>query len=531
MSRAGMGRSLKIALFATGCSGIVAEFVLSTLATYLGGNAVLQWTLVMSLMLFSMGIGSRCSRHFHSHLLDTFIFTEFLLSLLCAVSAVFAYGLAAHTESVDLVIYGQSMIIGTLIGLEIPLVTRLNGEYEELRINISTVMEKDYYGALLGGLLFAFVALPYLGLTYTPILLGAVNFLVATLILFRYFPLVRRRGLLTAACGVTVICLFAIAATARPIIRYGEQKKYRDKIIHVEQTPYQKIVMTRWREDYWLYINGQEQFSTVDEELYHEPLVHPAMGLSRDHRRVLIIGGGDGLAAREVLKYPDVTHVTLVDLDPGMTRLAARHPVLLGINQGAFHDPRIRVENADAAAFLEGTAAGAAGNPSGFSGREHHFFGVVLVDLPDPDTVDLMHVYSLSFYQKIRRRLSDGGVMAVQATSPFFSPRAFRCILRTISAAGFSAMPYHNQVPTMGEWAWILAVPHISMGPEKLKRMAASFEWRAPETRFFNKDAMLAMMHFGKGVLEEDLMADVRVNTLADPVLYQYYLSGKWDLY
>jgi len=178
--------ALKASLFATGCAGIVAEFVLSTLATYLIGNAIFQWTIVMSLMLFAMGLGSHASRFFKKNLLDVFILVEFLLSILCAVAAELAYGLAAFTHYTGLIIYSQAFIIGCLIGLEIPLVTRLNDDYEELRVNISGVMEKDYFGALFGGLLFAFLALPYLGMTYTPIILGSINFLVASFLLWKF---------------------------------------------------------------------------------------------------------------------------------------------------------------------------------------------------------------------------------------------------------------------------------------------------------------------------------------------------------
>jgi spermidine synthase len=510
------GTILKIALFATGCAGIVAEFVLSTLATYLIGNAIVQWTLVMSLMLFAMGLGSRISRMVRSDLIDAFIFVEIALSLLCATSAMLAYGLAAHTDYVELVIYLQAMAIGNLIGFEIPLVTRINEIYEELRINISGVMEKDYYGALLGGLIFAFLALPHLGLTHTPVLLGAVNFLVAALVLWRFFPLARRRGVLVSAFALAAVALVGIGVISRPLITYGEQRKYRDQVIYARQTPYQKIVMTRWRDHYWLYLNGQQQFSTVDEEKYHEPLVHPAMRVPRRVRRVLIIGGGDGLAAREVLKYPEVTRLTLVDLDPAMTEMGRNHPLLRSVNEGALADPRVRVINRDAAEFAADT-------------RER--FDVILIDLPDPDSIELMHVYSRGFYRTLRRRLHRGGVLVAQATSPFFAHRAFLCILKTVRASGFAALPYHNPVPTMGEWGWVIAVRREAASRETLRRRLLAADFDAIPTRFMNRDAMVAMLHFGKGVVGEAQLADIAVNTELNPVLFRYYLSGTWGVY
>lgn len=512
----GIGFILKVALFATGCAGIVAEFVLSTLATYLVGNAVFQWTIVMSLMLFAMGVGSRVSRHFHRRLLDSFILTEFTLSVLCAISAVVAYSFAAFTDYIELVIYFQAFVIGNLIGFEIPLVTRINEAYEELRINISGVMEKDYYGALLGGLVFAFVALPYLGLTYTPILLGMVNFFVASIILWRFYSLLERKRLIVSAFGTVLTFLVVLGILAKPVILFGEQGKYRDKVIYSAQTPYQKIVMTRWKEFFWLYINGQEQFSTFDEEKYHEPLVHPAVKLSPDPSDVLILGGGDGLAAREVLKHPEVKTLRLVDLDPAMTRLAKTHPVLLSINRGSLNDERVEVVNGDASTYMD---------------TDSRLYGVILIDLPDPDSIDLMHVYSKNFYDKLRRHLIRGGVLATQATSPYFSRKAFLCILKTMRAAGFSVLPYHNQIPTMGEWGWIIGVDRREVEEETLKSRVMEIDFSNIDTRYLNRDAVISMVHFGKGVIEKDALDEIRVNADINPVLYRYYLSGTWGVY
>ncbi len=507
---------LKVALFATGCAGIVAEFVLSTLATYLLGNAIVQWTVVMSLMLFAMGLGSRLSRHFHNRLLDTFILVEFSLSVLCAVSAELAYGISAWTEYTAMAIYGQALMIGCLIGLEIPLVLRLNQAYEQLRINISEVMEKDYFGALLGGFAFAFLALPYLGLTYTPIVLGAINFLVAAVLFWGYASLVEKKSTLGICFFLTLFLLVALTLLAKPIIRFGEQQKYRDKVVYEEQTPYQKIVMTQWKDHFWLYINGQEQFSTYDEERYHEPLVHPAMALAIHPENVLVLGGGDGLAVREILKYRSVSLVTVVDIDPAMTNLATQHPVLLSVNKGAFNDGRVRVVNQDAAGFLR---------------DDSKLYGVIIVDLPDPDTIDLMHVYSASFYRRIHRHLIAGGIMVTQAGSPYFARQAFQCILKTVESAGFSVLPYHNQIPTMGEWGWVLGARGEDTSPQTLKKRIMAQTYSQVDTRFLNQDATIAMVHFGKGVLDADLLEKIHVNTERNPVLHQYYLKGTWGVY
>ena len=511
-----VGSVLKISIFATGCAGIVAEFVLSTLATYLAGNAVFQWTMVMSLMLFSMGLGSRISKAFQKHLLKTYILVEFCLSVLCASSAIVAYSLFSYVGNVHMVIYTQALVIGGLIGFEIPLVTRLNEAYEELRTNIASVMEKDYYGSLLGGLFFAFFALPHLGLTYTPIVLGAINFLVASVLLFSFFELVEKKKLVVTVFSICSLALLALGIFAEPIILFGEQRQYQDKIIYSQQTPYQKIVMTRWKNYHWLYINNQEQFSTFDEEKYHEPLVHPAMQLSSHHKQVLILGGGDGLALREVLKYSNVKSVTLVDIDPEMTRLGKQHPVLLRINQGALNDERVKIVNQDARAFLH---------------QDTEYYGVIIIDLPDPDDVDLMHLYALGFYALARRHLTPGGIMVTQATSPYFAPKAFWCIIKTIRAAGFTTLPYHNHVPTMGEWGWVLGMKATEGDGAQLKRRALNLEMDQIDTRFLNRDAMISMVHFGKGLLDPEEISNIKINTQMNPILHTYYLSGSWAMY
>lgn len=508
--------ALKISLFATGCAGIVAEFVLSTLATYLIGNAIFQWTMVMSLMLFAMGLGSRLSRFFRSSLLDMFILVEFSLSILCAVAAAVSYSLASVTSYIAVVIYLQAFMIGCLIGLEIPLVTRLNEAYEELRINISGVMEKDYYGALVGGLAFAFLALPHLGLTYTPIALGSINFLVASFLLWRFFSLLAMKKRIVVAFGFTLVFLCSLAVLAEPIVRYGEQRKYKDKIIYADQTIYQKIVLTQWKQYYWLYINGQEQFSTYDEEKYHEPLVHPAMQLTASRENILVLGGGDGLAVREILKYEDVGGVTIVDMDPAMTGLARNHPVLSLVNKGAMQDPKVRIINKDAAVFVREDAG---------------LYGVVVVDMPDPDSIDLMHVYSLAFYRSIHRHLVRGGVMVTQATSPYFARKAFLCINKTIQAAGFATLPYHNQIPTMGEWGWVLGKKREDSTPEQLRQAAGGILFDGVPTRFVNRDAMTSMIHFGKGVFEKDMQETIKINRELAPELHRYYLDGTWGMY
>ena len=505
---------LKVCVFTTGCATMVTEYTLATLASYLLGNSILQWTVVISLMLFSMGLGSRYSRKYKTDLLDRFTLTEFGLSFLCTFSAMFCFWISAYTIHFGLVVYGVACMIGFMTGLEIPLITRINESYESLRENISSVMEYDYYGGLLGGALFAFVLLPFLGLTYTPVLIGSLNLLVASLILWTFPDHLTRPSILNIQFAVLLMASILAFAVAKPIILYGEQHKYKDKIVYQEQTRYQKIVVTQWKDDYWLFINGSTQFSTYDEERYHEPLVHPLLGLIKERKDILLLGGGDGLAAREILKYLDVENLTLVDLDPAMTQLARQDKIFLSINKGSLNDPRVRVINQDAYQFIKNSV---------------DLYDAVIIDLPDPKSVSLSLLYSLGFYKMVEKHLKPFGAMVTQSTSPLYSPEAFLCIKKTLEAAGFSTLPYQNSVPSMGQWGWVLGVRQKAMPAQRLKQDLTALEFADIKTRFLNRDAMISMAHFGKGLFEKE--AQIEPNTQFDHNILKYYRQGSWDLY
>ncbi|GJM60989.1 polyamine aminopropyltransferase [Persicobacter diffluens] len=508
-------RSLKIALFATGLSGIVAEYVLSTLASYFLGDSVIQFTLIVSLMLFAMGLGSRISRRFDEDLLATFISLEYILSFLVTFASLIAYGISLFPALTAVVIYGLSIVIGLLIGMEIPLVIRMNDAYEELKVNVSNIMENDYYGSLLGGIFFAFIGRPYLGLTYTPFVLGMVNFAVA----FWLFYLLKGHLKSGHLKKLRLASLFVMACwglglwKAGDIIAYGEQQRYADRVIFDQQTNYQRIVMTENKGEYWLFLNGNQQLSTLDEVPYHEAIVHPMLSQLKQPKDILILGGGDGCAVREVLKYPSVQNITLVDLDPAMTELAMEHPVMAEINQNAMKDPRVTVINGDGYTFL--------------ADHQNYYDGII-VDLPDPKNVDIGRLYSVEFYKLCYKHLRPDGLLVTQAGSPYYAEKAFHCIDLSFQQAGFNTLPYHTHLITLGEWGWILGSKNIPQ--EKMKEAFGRLDYPDEHTHWFNQSAMLMMMAFGKSVFKEDL-SQVKPNYLHHPTLYKYYLDGRWELY
>ena len=506
---------LKLCLFATGLSGIVAEYVLSTLATYFLGNSVLQWTMIVSIMLFSMGLGARFTKLMEGNLLEKFIWIEIALSILASFVSLIAYTVATYTVYTGFAIYSLSIIIGLLIGMEIPLVIRINDQFETLKINVSSMMENDYYGSLLGGMFFAFVGLPFLGLTYTPFVLGFVNYSVAIVLLIVLWKDLKEsiKKRLSLANSLVLVLLFAGMINANNVIAHGEEMRYKDRVIYSKQTKYQKLVITQSNEDYWLFINGNQQLSTVDEIMYHEPLVHPLLKLHPLPKDVLILGGGDGCAAREILKYPHVNNITLVDLDPEMTRIAAMHPVLSEINQHAMDHEKVTIINQDGYTYLE---------------NENTYYDIIIIDLPDPKTIELGRLYSYEFYKLCNRALRPHGLIITQAGSPYFASRAFKCIDKSMSEAGFSTVPLHNQVITLGEWGWIAGAKSLSK--TQFKEALIRLDFDEIPTRWINQEAMTLMTSFGKD-FTIDPADSIELNTIHNPVLFNYYMKGDWDLY
>jgi spermidine synthase len=291
-------------------------------------------------------------------------------------------------------------------------------------------------------------------------------------------------------------------AASNPLSAGLEQRLYRFPIILSTQTPYQQLVVTKWHNDVRLFIDGHLQFSSIDEDRYHETLVHPAMAALAHRQSVLIIGGGDGLAAREVLKYPDVVSVTLVDLDPGMTSLFAQQPLLATLNAHAFASPRLHVVNADGYQYLQQSQA---------------LYDLVVADLPDPRTEALQKLYTREFYGLVRDHLAPGGYFVTQAASPFYTAKAFWCIAATARSVWPVVAPFHVDVPSFGSWGFVLA----GATPMDVSALRVTVP-----TRFLTDAQLPGLFIFGKDALQQE--SGVAVNTLLRPVLPTYYQEG-WN--
>lgn len=498
---------LLLSVFVLAVCGLVYELIAGTLSSYLLGDSVKQFSLTIGIFLSAMGIGSFVSRAFTRQLLAVFIGTEILLGLVGGAMAVAGFISFTYSNLYVPTLYGFLILVGILVGLEIPLMIRILREAGSLRMTVANVLSADSVGAFFASVLFPFALVPHVGIVRAGLVMGLANVTVAGVLLWKFgVSLGAWRRWLSVAVALSGMVLLGGMVGANRMVTFLEDQLYQDEVIFAKQSAYQRIIVTRWRADVRLYLNGHLQFSTVDEYRYHEPLVHPAMSMAKRHQRVLILGGGDGLAAREVFKYPDVQQVDLVDLDPMVTTLFRDNSMLAALNDGALSDPRMRIHNLDAMRYLENTP---------------ERYDVILMDLPDPSSATLGKLYSKPFFRLVGKRLAEGGLLACQATSPFRSREAFWCIYHTIEAAEcgpeadqrFQARAYQTNVPTFGSWGFVIA----GRAPPDLSRFRLSVP-----ARFLTEAILPTLFVFPPDMAE----VSTPISQLNDPVIYRLYRQG-----
>ncbi|MFW6640066.1 polyamine aminopropyltransferase [Nocardiopsis algeriensis] len=496
------------AVFLCAACGLVYELALVAIGSYLLGDTITQASIVLSVMVFAMGVGSLLSKRFTGSAAVAFAVIEGLLSLVGGLSVLLLYGAFAWLSAYGFALVLLAFAIGVLIGMEIPLLMTLIQRIrrQEASEAVADLFAADYVGGLIGGLAFPFLLLPLLGLPKGVLMVGALNAVVGVAVVLWLFrgELARGVQVFLGAGLVGVLTVLGLAfAYADQFEVDARQALYRDPIVHAERSEYQEIVLTRSLDgqDVRLFLNGDLQFSTLDEYRYHESLVHPAM--AGPHEDVLVLGGGDGLALREILAYDDVASVTLVDLDPAVVELASTEPVIEELNEGSFEDPRLEVVHTDAFQWL----------------RENtEEFDVVVADLPDGQDVGTSKLYSVEFYSLVRHAMADEGRVVVQAGSPFFAPEAYWSVGHSLEAADLAATPYNVDVPSFGNWGFYLAAadtaPELEV-PED-----------APPLRFLDEALLEAAQVFPRDRRDEG----VQESTLMHPRVIDYH-KGAWKGY
>ncbi|MBT3152266.1 polyamine aminopropyltransferase [Streptomyces sp. CHD11] len=436
------GRFLVLAgVFVCAACGLVYELELVALATYLMGDSVAQTSVVLSVMVFAMGIGSLAAKRLRRHAAAGFGAVEAVLALVggcsaMALYAVFAWtgdwgGVWAHGPRTLLVAF--SLATGLLIGAEVPLLMELIQRIRRQDAGgaVADLSAADYVGALVGGLAFPFLLLPLLGQLTGALITGAVNAVVGgalVLGLFRRDLTRRARRLLVAGNVCVLVVLGSAAVLVDDFERAARHAMYGPDVRVALHTDVQEVLLTGGRDGrpLNLFLDGRLRVSGRDELRYHEALVHPAM--NGPHARVLVLGGGDGLAVREVLRHTGARRVDVVELDAGVVRLARRDPALSALNAGALDDPRVRVTTADAFDWLRGAPPAA--------------YDVVVSDLPHPGITASTKLYSQEFYGLARRVLAPGGRLVVHGGAVEHRTRDFWTVDSTVRAAGFHTTAY-----------------------------------------------------------------------------------------
>ncbi|MBM7676893.1 polyamine aminopropyltransferase [Gracilibacillus alcaliphilus] len=485
--------------------GIIFEVLFGALGSYILGDGVKQYTLTISLFLTGMGIGASLSEKVTKKLILSFIYIEYFVALIGGMSSFLMFAATAFFGSgIDaLFLYSITLIVGALTGVELPILIRKANEVGvTLQRSTARVLFSDYAGGLIGGLLFVFLLRPQLGMVKTAFLVGIINLCVAVVVLYLFRKEIKRKWLHGVVGSVIGSVLVVGLLFGESIALNFEQRIYTDPIIHSEESQYQKIIVTRQNEDVRLYLDGGLQFSSIDEHRYHEVLIHPAMGIATNPRNVLVLGGGDGLAVRELLKYDQVEQITLVDLDPAVVELANQNPYLLELNKGSLQDERVQIVHQDAFQYLEDGA---------------DWFDVIIIDLPDPNNESLNKLYTKEFYSLVRNHLNPGGAVSIQATSPLFARQAYWTISHTVASTGMKVENLHVDIPSFGNWGFILA------SREEINLPAIEVE-----TEYLTAGVLESLTQFGKD--EGDPPEELEENTLINPILIQLY-EKEWEYY
>ncbi|MEP3674846.1 polyamine aminopropyltransferase [Sulfitobacter sp.] len=496
---------LLLATWLVAIASLIYELIAATLSSYLLGDSVRQFSFVIGVFLATMGMGAWLSR-FTVDALQGFVRVQVALGVVGGAMAPVIYAAFAYTGEVQFLLYLMLGCVGVLSGMEIPLIARVLKEIGATRFRFENVLSVDYLGALIASLAFPLVIVPHLGLMSASLMFGCLNLVVAGISIAMFHDKISHT--LKGVCAAAFLVMVAGLAQSERLVSVADAALFQDDLILSETTPYQNIAVTRFRDRTRLFLDHSIQFDTADEYRYHEMLVHPALAHAPRRTNVMILGGGDGMAVREVLKYEDVVQVTLVDLDPRVTELFRDHAQLKLLNDQSLSDPRVTIMNQDAWAFAQ---------------DNKDVFDVIVIDLPDPKNLSLSKLYSIEFYATLIERLSPRGVLVTQAGSPFFAHKAFWSVAATwegtrnpsAPSGQLIVRPYHTYVPSFGEWGFVMVSQYALA--ERPLLLPQGLRYATPE--IWEQAQVFA---------SDTRRVAVEVNTIQTHPLVRYYQDG-WD--
>lgn len=495
---------LNVIIIAT--CGLIYELLAATVSSYVLGDSVTQFSLIIGIYLSAMGVGSWFSGFLDKDLARKFIEIELAVAILGGFSAPILFLGFAKLSYFNLLLYGTVFGIGTLVGLEIPLLMRILKDELDFKQLVSRVLALDYVGALVASLAFPLFLVPKLGLVRTSLLFGILNAVVGIWATWILENLLKKNIIIyLRIAGFIIILLLSIAFIKADLVTsLAEDSLFVDNIIYTKSSPYQRIVVTKGKTGYSLFLNGNLQFNSFDEYRYHEALVHPAFAVFGENpKRILVLGGGDGLAVREILKYKSVESVTLVDLDPDMTNVSKRIPALAELNKKSFDDPRVHVINADAFVWIDN--------------NKTEPFDVAIVDFPDPNNFALGKLYTSRFYNLLKNKLKPDAAVVIQCTSPLMARQSYWCIIKTLEAVGFTVKPFQTAVPSFGIWGYALAKLQPFETPMKVPENI--------ELKFLSNETMPILFNFTADTSKPN--EEIEINRLDNQALVRYY-EAEW---
>jgi len=496
------------AVLLAGLCSIIYELLISTTSSYFLGDSVKQFSITIGVYMAAMGFGSFLTKFLGDRLIESFIKVELLLGLIGGLSVPLLYFVfdKLSVGEYQFIMLTLTFAIGLLTGFEIPILVRILKAYYPLKSNLAYVLGLDYIGALIATLLFPFLLMPFVGPFRTSLAFGLVN-IVLGLFVYRFFTrdLGVKKNRSLPLFAILIIGLFAgMGIYSGKILDHWQDNFFTHQIVFSKRTPYQELVLTKNKKDLRLYINKIIQFSALDEYRYHECLGMLPMFSAPYKKRVLILGGGEGLLAREVLKFDEVEEVTIVDLDAEVFQLGLEQPDLVELNARALLNPKMNIVVEDAMNFLS---------------TNEQPFDVILSDLPDPSSDALARLYSVEYFRLVQKNLSRYGVFATQASSPFHTNKAFWCIYETLKVADFdSVIPYHNYVPAFGDWGYVMAANfNLDLSATDINE----------NTQYLDSSVLPELLHFQKDISNP---GNIVPNRLDAPNLLSYFLEDweKW---
>ncbi|WP_440874433.1 polyamine aminopropyltransferase [Thalassotalea sp. PLHSN55] len=530
-----------------GC-GLIYEYLLSHYAGRVLG--VMESTIyaMIGLMIVAMGLGAFAARKIKCAF-NGFVWLELIIALLGTSAILIIGALIAVTQLLPQLVadtfaippdalprgglfkqlsflafnspYFFGLLLGFFIGMEIPLIAQIREHIHQkhLQHNLGTIYGADYIGAGIGAAIWVIFLLA-IDISKASALTAALNLIAGTVFISRYWHKLRW---LKTLIGLHILLAVLIVLT----FNYGNawlnqmsNLLYIDKVVYSDKTRYQQLTFTErsmgLNSDNTInfYLNGRLQFSSSDEHIYHSYLVYPVLLGSARHDNILIIGGGDGLALRDVLAWSP-KKVTLIDLDkelldifktPGQYLPSALANSIRDLNQQSLQDPRVNIVAADAFIAIDELL------------KSQQSYDAIIVDLPDPSHPDLNKLYSVNFYARLKQLLSGDGLMAIQSTSPYHAKDSFIAIGNTAEAAGFNhVQQYHDNVPSFGEWGWTIASKE---GRSPFERISAYQELPVAH-HWLTKNLLKNAFYFPNNFYQDK--AEIGINYLGSHKLYQLH--------